>query len=514
MTPSSLDQLSPRARPWFAARKTPAGIEAEGTARCRLGHAIPCDGDATPDGIFVHWDWDGSRLTVTNDRYGIYPLFYSDHGGAVRISPSIFHVLDGDFPKALNLPALAVFMRLGHFVGEDTPYEHVHMLPPNSRLTWTEGRATVEHGPRPAPKRQAGTFDQAVEGYRHYFARAIARRAPPEAGFDLALSGGRDSRHILFELLAQGHRPARTVTVRPYPPLDHEDHRTAQRIARELGLEHHGVDHHPSHHAALLKDIELTSMCSGSHAWLLPLATHLKEHGTTCIYDGLAGDVLSGGLQISHDRLQLIREGRTTELARALLPNATRDRFLDACFRKPLTTAIPRALAVERLATELERHLEQPSPLVSAIFWNRTRRGIALLPFSVLAHVDTVYCPYLDHDLFDFLIGLDPEHTLDNRLHDEVIRRSYPELAHLPYAGSAGGQASPRACDHYYRRAARDAIAHLLRHPRAAASRLVRTERFAAMLLRDMASPRARRPWHLHALLHALCVERSMEAKP
>jgi hypothetical protein len=43
------------------------------------------------------------------------------------------------------------------------------------------------------------------------------------------------------------------------------------------------------------------------------------------------------------------------------------------------------------------------NPLGSFCFWNRTRREIALAPFSTLEGVPTVYAPYLDNHLFDFI---------------------------------------------------------------------------------------------------------------
>ena len=50
--------------------------------------------------------------------------------------------------------------------------------------------------------------------------------------------------------------------------------------------------------------------------------------------------------------------------------------------------------------------MPRPDPIKSFNFWNRNRRELALWAYSVLRDVPHVYTPYLDHDLFDFLMGL------------------------------------------------------------------------------------------------------------
>jgi len=506
-----IDTLSSYQRPFFVARKSGGNIVTEGIPKHQCGHQIAHGSVHGTDGIFVEWEWDGERLVVSNDRYGIYPLFYSCYGGEIRISPSIFHVLAGDFPKTLNMPGLALCLRLEFFLGEETPFEHIHVLPPGSRLTWHDGKMTLEQGSRavPPPASMPNTLDEAVEQYRYLFAQAIARRPPPASGFTLPLSGGRDSRHILFELQVQGHQPKRVVTVQGFPPIDDEDRQVAGMIARELDLVHDEVTYSPSHLATTLKGIELGELCGIGHAWLLALAAYLKAQQVTCIYDGLAGGVLSGGQQVTEHTLQLIQSGQTVELAEILLGSESKEKPIHSSFRSTFVTKhIPRYLAVERLAKELNRYLDQSNPLLSYIFWNRTRRYIAYLPFSLIGHVKTVYCPYLDHDLFDFLINLDPKYNLAKSFHDETISRSYPQFAHLPYAGKANKPVQQQVIDRYYRRLALESMLYLIRQPGMMRSEFVKTERLVAMLVRDLVTKYPHKAWYLRNMLYIFKLER------
>ena len=516
MHTTSLEDLSALDRPWFSARLRGGQVAVEGTPSCQLGHRLGKTGKQTPDGLFVHWHWDGETLTVLNDRYGIYPLFYACYGGEIRISPSILHVLRGSFPKTLNEPGLAVFFRLGFFIREDTPFEHVHALPPGSELRWQNGQLNLRRGPRdaPMPTNPANSFDEAVEEYAALFRQAIERRAPKGSEFTVPISGGRDSRHILFELLRQGHKPDLTVTVRSRPPSPNEDIRIARTLAQELDLRHEEIDRPPSYFKANLKDIELTHFCGSGHTWLLPVAAYLKGK-THTLYDGLAGSVISGGFQVSREKLALARTGNTRDLATYLLRESRIEPFLNATLRPELAKRMSEGLAIERLAEELDLHMDARHPLVSYIFWNRTRRGISLIPFSILGHVERVFCPYLDHDVFNFLMNLDAEHSLGNALHDETIRRTYPLYSHLPFENHQAPRDRGKDYSAYYRRSAREFLGYFLRHPDSLRSDFIRSERVLLMLARDIFNPLCEGTWYLRPSLFSLELERAtMQGSP
>ncbi|WP_018950578.1 asparagine synthetase B family protein [Thioalkalivibrio sp. ALMg11] len=501
---------APRSSPFFAARRTPSGARVEGDERVRLGHKIDLGPGREADGIFGHWTWDGRTLVVENDRYGMYPLFYSMWGGEIRISPSIRHVLDGAFPKTLDFAALAVFQRLGIFLADDTPFEHVRALPPGVRLVWSDEKSSVESRfvGESCTTPKAGNFDEAVDQYANLFAQAIRRRAPPDGRFDLAISGGRDSRHIFLELLAQGHTPERAVTVQGYPPIDDEDRVIARRLAQATGQPHDEVDYPRSYVDATLQDIDRTEFCASGHTWLDALVGYFSYRGTKCIFDGIGGDVLSAGHTLTEQKQQLLVSGQTSRLAEHLLGESGNEGFIQSCSQAGFQKRISRSVAIERLDAELGQHRSAANPLLSFVFWNRTRRCVGLVPFGLLRDVETVFCPYLDHDLFDFLMGLDPAYARQG-LHDETIRRSYPEYADIPYECRTTTTPGQRELDRYYRKAARETLVYLARNPGLMRSRLVRTGRFAAMLARSAVATHPGKLWYLQPLLRRLEMERA-----
>jgi asparagine synthase (glutamine-hydrolysing) len=98
---------------------------------------------------------------------------------------------------------------------------------------------------------------------------------------------------------------------------------------------------------------------------------------------------------------------------------------------------LPRELALESMASEVTRHLDAHNPATSFFFWNRTRRKIAQTPYGMLSGPFTVYAPYLDHDVYDFLAALPADIIMDHAFHTDVIRTAYPGWAHLPFEDKA-----------------------------------------------------------------------------
>lgn len=418
--------LADGSAPFFCARKDLDGVTVRGQLSCELGHRLPSRSQAVPDGVFGGWRWDGRALRVEHDRYGFYPLFYYSHAGEFAISPSLVTLLHEGAPIDIDADALAVFLHLGFFIGNDTPFEHIKVVPPNVRFVWDGGLDVEER--RELGGRLEISRAEAVGAYAELFRHAVRKREP-DGEVVVPLSGGRDSRHILLELCEEGHRPAFCITAERYGP-GNDDVEVARALAGVLGLKHVVAPRLPRLEAELRKNLA-TSFCADEHAWLMPLADHLNESGAA-IYDGIGGDVLSASLFQKPAWLALYRAGRLGDLAGALI--ARRQEAMGAVVQPEFRARRGSQATLERIVAELERYTDAANPSTMFFFWNRTRREIALAPFGVLGGVETCFCPYLDHELFDFLASLPPEVTIDRSFHTETIERAHPTAARLSYA--------------------------------------------------------------------------------
>ena len=395
-----------------------------GISSCFLGHCVERP-DAPHDGIFSQWKWDGEQLTIGNDRYGILPLYYFAIQNEICVSPSLPTLIERGAPGDLDNEALAVFFRLGYFLGESTPFRAIRALPPRVQFTWNkDGVSCVAEYPRVGWSDLSR--DKAIEAYAELFSASVRRRIPDDSN-GVLLSGGRDSRHILLELCRQG-RPPNLVGIADIATSTDRD--VAQFVAESLSIPHRCVPQSRPSLAAMRRNMYETNFCADEHSWLLDLRDDLTDK-TPCLWDGLAGDVLSAGLFLDEARLKLYRAGSLPKLASLLIDGE--EKYLKSLLRPSYYKLVSNEIALESITAELGRHTEAPNPVGSFIFWNRTRREIALSPFGLFRRFK-VYVPYLDHELFDFLASLPAEMLLDHKFHDDTIARTYPEWAHLPYS--------------------------------------------------------------------------------
>jgi asparagine synthase (glutamine-hydrolysing) len=458
-----------RAVPFFAATYSDGRTLTRGSVSCDLGHVIDSSEADGPDGVFVRWRVQADEFTLSTDRYGTYPCYYSLGPNTLRVSPSIPRLLADGAPVTLDDEALAVFFRLGFFLDDRTPFRAIRAVPAGARLTWRNGQFTLSAGGVLLQPKASVTRSAALDGYIDLFREAMRKRPPADRSV-VPLSGGRDSRHILLALRDSGATGIECVSYHHYPPRSNDDVEIAASACARLGFPHILLHQGEPRFRAELRKNTLTSFCTDEHAQSLVLADFVRDRADT-LYDGIAGDVLSGGLNLTPERVDLFARGDVEVLARHLLQGDRQVVRLggraEAVIARLLTAAAYRRFGFDRavasVAAELARHVNAPNPVGSFFFWNRTRREIALCPYAMVNGVRRVYAPFLDHRVFDLLASLPADWLLDHRFHDEAIARAYPVLADLPYARGGNRTLTP-ADRSAFRRFAVDAAVYALGH--------------------------------------------------
>ena len=404
----------------FHARFSDEATQTSGDPRVSLGNRA--------SGVFAEWNWDGHQLTLTNDRYGFFPIYYFRRENEVAVSPSIRKLLELAGDVEFDDNAFSVFLRFGYLIAEDTLFKSIRAVPAGSTLTWHRGHLKIESTGIINKKPLTIARAEAVETYAGLFQSAVERTLPPNDDFFVPLSGGRDSRHILFAVCKANRKPTCLTLIHP-PPRPNEDARIARQICETLKLEHALLDQPHSRFESEIRKNERSGFCATEHGWFLPLGDFVEERRLP-VYDGIAGDVLTGGMFLTEERLRLYKQERLEELAdKILAPEGYLPKFLSrAAYRE-----FARDKAVAHLVKELARHTNQPNPVGSFRFWNRARRCIALSPFRLLGDAANVITPYLDAEVFDFLSALPGEMLVDRPFHTDAISFAFPEYAQLPY---------------------------------------------------------------------------------
>ncbi len=418
---------------YFRVQQRGTEIETSGQATAEFGLRLPSSGHSGNDGVFARWHWDGRRLVVQNDRYGIYPLFWFRlPSGGVCISPSLIALVELGAPTRLDAEALAVFFRLGTFLGEDTPFAAIKVIPPDTVFEWQDGKLACRGRYPPTPAASTLSRDEAIDCYIDTFAKAMARREPGSGNFAVPVSGGRDSRHILLELHRTGRQPEVCVSALDNPPDPNRDPEIGKMLCDALHFRHVTVDQRLSLLQAEERKNRETHFCAGSHGWYLALADFLDGR-YEAVYDGIAGDVLSQSSFLDPALDGLFRSRDADAIAAGLLGRPLQPR-LARLLKGELKPSALEDVAMHRLRKEVEKHLDNPNPIASFFFWNRTRRMTALAPFGLLKGIPRVHSPFLDHEVFDFMTTLPSSMLLDRTFHDDAIARAYPAFAHIPYA--------------------------------------------------------------------------------
>ena len=460
---------------YFYAKKIDGNIETKGSDKCSLGHKIYRGENKKPDGIFAEWLWDGNKLIAQNDRYGMHPLFYYSRNNEICISPSIPRLLKEGADSELDYNALAVYLRIGFFIGEDTPFKYIRAVPPDAGFKWQNGSLEISGSYHFSKRNEHISYEDALDNYIFLFRKSIEKGLPFNENFALPLSGGKDSRHILLELNKLGFKPKYCVTVEAIPPYHKDDARIAKLVAQALNIDHVTIKQQGSYFKSQMETYFLTNFCTDEHAHFWAMNEYLKGNAEIS-YDWIGGDVLSSSGFLNSDMLSLFEKKQLTALAETIFnkfnSSPLDEEYIRRVISNELYPRINRELAMEHLIEELNKHTSAHNPVTSFYFWNRTRREISLSPFGILSDIPTVFCPYLDHDLYDFLTSLHPRFSLSRRFHADAIERAYPEFAHVPYVEKNVPYLNP---NRMARRFVKEFCFYLLKNARQA-SKIMRTK--------------------------------------
>jgi hypothetical protein len=376
---------------------------ATGKTEAHFGYTLS---ESPAQGVWARWRWHEDVLTVENDRFGFLPVYYAADGDGIRVATSIRELLALGVDRRLDDEALAVFLRLGQYLGEDTPFAAIRTLPPGSRLTWAHGRVTIECHTQTLPRAEGPTptREAAVRRYGELTQVAVERLLPEaDVRMCVPLSAGRDSRHIVYAMVRAGRRPDPVITARAMAPRPDTDAETAARICAGIGLRHEIIEQTDDRYGDERRKNLLTGYFADEHVQTMPIVRWLRDHDIEVTWDGIAGDIFSCGV---YDSEVFVSAFQGNDLRPFVENELGEEGYLASMLKPEALRRWPRAVAEERLMRELARYRDLPNPVAPYFFLNRVRRKLALSPFGMLNQGTHVLCPYLDHDLFDSLINL------------------------------------------------------------------------------------------------------------
>jgi hypothetical protein len=292
------------------------------------------------------------------------------------------------------------------------------------RLTWEPGQLSVTET-LPEITLNPLSREKAIDAYLDLFTCAVRRRIIEGAPIRLPLSGGRDSRHILLELVALGAAPECCYTS-PFL-TGRNDAIVAQELCRRLNVLHAESDVPRDLVATDEQKNRRISYEAFEHGWTWALAQSMRDPEAVS-YDGIDGDVLSAGHFHDDENSRLYRAGRFEQLAERLAPH-------------PILRTAPAGLkghpadAYQRIIRELLRYRDTQNPMMFFFLYNRSRRAVSITISGLFGSVlRAAFAPFLDRSVFDFLAGLPEEMFQDKMFHTQAISRKFPVADLVGYA--------------------------------------------------------------------------------
>ena len=417
-----------------------------------------CDPAPEPS-IAAGWAVEGDGLHIQADRLGIAPIFIAHQGGMFRAVSNRAQDAAAHNGAVFDHDALSVFLQVGFFVQNDTPFANVRALWPGERITVSgNGRISNDRsGPPVTPVRSGLPVEQVARHFAEMAHEAVKRRLPdPAERFCVPLSGGRDSRHILLELHRQEVRPRCAATHHAMPPQRDEDVRVAAELCAAASIPHKVSHMDPGSFfgSARLKN-DLTSFHTDEHHWFRPFAEILAAEGDA-IMDGLGGDTLINNVFQRAGLIKALRAGDCEAGAIALIGSRRELPFLSSAMRRELSYD----RAVAHLASALRPLADTADPAKEVQFRLKVRREIALAPMTLLSPLfSRVALPLIDAEIVDFSLSLPHEEHGAPGLHDRIIAETFPDFAHIGFekkmkSGSGFTRAESIAMSRDFRRRA------------------------------------------------------------
>lgn len=387
------------------------------------------------NGLFsaAFYNEQNKSLKLVTDRYGFRPIYYyfDKKENYLFFSSDINLLCENTFvKKEVNWDAWAVFLNLGHNLGNETGFKDIFLVPPGSILTFKNGMISFEQywNISDFEIKKDMKYCDAVNCCADLFIQSIKRRnVDTKNNKAVFLSGGFDSRLIAAELKNQG-AVFQTYTTRGFTPLDEERER-ARKISENIGVKNNFVNLPDNN---FFRDFWkrsnfLTGYETSLHQWILPLVDSIPEN-IEINYDGIGGDIITKAYISASGFTEKDFEGPPDleQFSLKILNNkVNKFNFLNMKISKNLSEFS----VVDSIKKELSNFKNTENIVTCFYLMNRTRRSIALSPFKIITDKGIEsFCPYMDNDFFDFAMSIPVNLKLKNNLRKDILKKIFPSL--------------------------------------------------------------------------------------
>lgn len=371
------------------------------------------------------------ELIIINDRYGLYPLYYTTNNGKLLFASEIKAILqDSTFKKELNDESIADFFAFGEIFGNKTFFKDVEVLPPASIFTYNGKNISIEQywdlNYEPDYNKSENEFvDELVKSFK----KAVEIRMKDNLRYCVALSGGLDSRVVVGAIAKERRKDMVTFTF-GIPGCDEAE--IAEVVSKVAGTKHLSIPIDPNDVLTPYPE-KLVYLSEGVYPVHIShqvfAAEKLKPY-VDVVFSGQAGTYISGGFLIK----RVFKVKKYEELLEIL---NRRRIFSDNMMKKLFTDDYYdkiKDMPFQSVKSSLDKTVGHPANRYDCFMLrNRERRLNTTGGSNIIQNIAEQVSPMWDNNFFDIVQKIPPELRFRYRIYRKFLIKLVPELARIPY---------------------------------------------------------------------------------
>ena len=376
---------------------------------------------------FILWDASKEILIAGNDRYGLYPMYWSQSKNGFCLSSRVLaSVLSGVVEGNWNPDGVIQLITVDDVISDTTLVSGVHTFPQASLMIKTkaglEWKAYWQYNY--TGREQKMDRVELADELGRCFTKAVKLQSAGKRRIGVTLSGGLDSRTIV----AGAEKSGITLHTFTWGKSNSYDRRFAKGVAELYRTTHHDSDY-------MYKNFE-TGYEAGIRATeghinyfdchMLAHLEIMREH-TDVILNGYAGDLVLGGSylrpawmrDIPIEKLaQILFKWRNTNFPESGLHQAIS--CFDEITKEQLTSGYYMKLINKK------KGMRPPDIVDSFFLENRVRRQCSM-GTVLMRYVVESAAPFFEYDLLDLTTSIPADLRYEHRMYLSMINKHFPE---------------------------------------------------------------------------------------